>query len=419
VTKEKPKSPQPEHNFPLARVCLGGAVPAQTIALLAHAAIETVSCRDADRADFVFTRTLRTACKSDARVIVSAPREPKARPVARLSRFVADNATEAASFVLSRTLSAGAPMLTGDPTVYAAICSAVSIAALDRPIVLEGETGSGKELLARMVHAAGGLGGRMLAVDCSAHDGSVEIALKSLANAEAAEFGVEPGRAAERCCVTVFLDNIDELAPAMQRRLLAAMRGSQAPARTGDESALGRSATRFIAATTWPLARLVARGSFAQDLDDEFGPRRIFIPPLRRRTGDVVLLARDFLAASGSSLRFTPAALKALCEYPFPGNVRELENLVRRLAIVPLAGRRGTIQAADVRSQLIVATRQKAGSAKATWRSCLETAYSEIVMRALKTQEGDSADASRLRVTLKLLGTRGGLDRIRARIHRI
>ncbi len=104
------------------------------------------------------------------------------------------------------------------------------------------------------------------------------------------------------------------------------------------------------------------------------------------RGGDIPLLARDFLAPS---LSFTPAALRALSEYPFPGNVRELKNLVKRLAIVPLEASGGPIDASDVREQIIVATRQKAERPRPSWRAAVEAANREIALRTVTALGGD------------------------------
>ncbi|HEX5304605.1 MAG TPA: sigma 54-interacting transcriptional regulator, partial [Dyella sp.] len=136
---------------------------------------------------------------------------------------------------------------------------------------------------------------------------------------------------------TLFLDEIGDMPLALQTRLLRVLAGGEFYRVGGRE--LMRGDVRIVAATHQDLAARVASGQFRADLLHRLDVVRIELPPLRQRRSDIPKLAEHFLAAAAVELklppkRFSKAALKAIAQRDFPGNVRELENLCRRLAVI-------------------------------------------------------------------------------------
>ncbi|MGH7865490.1 MAG: hypothetical protein ACREQB_10890, partial [Candidatus Binataceae bacterium] len=162
-----------------------------------------------------------------------------------------------------------------------------------------------------------------------------------------------------------------------------------------------------LATCNWSLGEFVARGHFDRDLHAVLSAHTISIPPLRARPSDSALIARYLLHQLNPRLAFGRAALAALAEYPFPGNVRELQNLVVRLSIVPLVRLGSTVDPRDVRAQLMAAGRQLAPDAARSWYLCCAEANREIATRALKACSGDQAASARhLGITLSALRDR-------------
>jgi serine/threonine-protein kinase PknK len=207
-------------------------------------------------------------------------------------------------------------------------------AAIDSrlPVLLLGETGTGKELFARALHEHGPRAQRpFVAVNCAAiADNLFEAEL--FGHARGAFTGAERARAgllAEAEGGTLLLDEIGELEPARQATLLRLLE-------TGRYRAVGadgeRTAdVRIVAATNRDLEHEVARGTFRRDLLFRLNVLEIRVPSLRERADDVSLLIAHFLARAGSSSHFTEAARARLSGYDWPGNVRELEHVIGRL----------------------------------------------------------------------------------------
>jgi DNA-binding NtrC family response regulator len=151
-----------------------------------------------------------------------------------------------------------------------------------------------------------------------------------------------------------------------------------------------RPAARLVLATNRPLGPLVLTGEFKRDLYDRLAVLIIGMPPLRDRRADIELLAVHFLRIAAPQLSFTPAALKALGNYPFPGNVRELHNLITRLAIMPRDGVSHLIDTADVRAQFVAPV-----LSASLWKSSPFQRRREMVMQALMVCSGDQTAAAR------------------------
>jgi two-component system, NtrC family, response regulator HydG len=215
----------------------------------------------------------------------------------------------------------------------------VRLAASDVPVLIEGETGTGKEVLAESLHERGSRADKPFVVfDCTA------IAPSLL---EAALFGHEKGAftgAAERRkgvfelahTGTLFIDEIGELAPELQPKLLRAIERGEVQRVGGDRWT--QVDVRIIAATRRNLDREVQEGRFRDDLFYRLAVTRIELPPLAHREGDLAVLAAHFWEKLGGEPPIPEDLLLRLESYSWPGNVRELHNAVaRHLALGDLA----------------------------------------------------------------------------------
>jgi len=217
-----------------------------------------------------------------------------------------------------------------------------SVARTDVDVALYGETGTGKELAAREVHEySQRAGGSFVVVDCAAIP---ELLLENeLFGHEAGAYtGADrkaAGLLAEADGGTVFIDEIGDMPLPLQSKLLRFLQTKEFRRVGGSRQT--RVDVRVVAATNRELETEVARGRFRQDLFYRINVFPIRLPPLRDRREDVPLLAHHFLrgVASGKDVGrpiegFTPEALAALAAHDWPGNVRQLENVVRRLVVM-------------------------------------------------------------------------------------
>ncbi|MEO5622957.1 MAG: nitrogen regulation protein NR(I) [Dokdonella sp.] len=213
------------------------------------------------------------------------------------------------------------------------------VAASGLGALITGETGTGKELVARALHRESARAARpFIALNTAAIP--PDLLESELFGHEAGAFtGAarrHPGRFEQAAGGTLFLDEIGDMPLAMQTRLLRVLAAGEFYRVGGRE--LIRADARVIAATHQDLDAKAARGEFRADLLHRLDVVRLHMPPLRERRDDVPPLAEHFLAravaaAGGAAKRFSPAALGALRDYAWPGNVRQLENLCRRLAV--------------------------------------------------------------------------------------
>ncbi len=211
------------------------------------------------------------------------------------------------------------------------------VAQVDRPVLLVGERGTGKELAAARLHY---LSGRwqepFVALNCSAL--SPTLIESELFGHEAGAFtgalGRRKGRFEAAEGGTLFLDEVGNIPLETQEKVLRAVEYGTFE-RVGG-SALVRVDVRIIGATNADLRRLASKGRFKADLLDRLSFEVLHAPPLRERTGDIFLLASHFAARMAHELgreevpEFSERALAALEEYTWPGNVRELKNVIER-----------------------------------------------------------------------------------------
>jgi two-component system nitrogen regulation response regulator NtrX len=207
-------------------------------------------------------------------------------------------------------------------------------------VLIQGEHGTGKELVARALHACGPRRAMpFVAVNCSAIP--EELIESELFGHERGAFtGATQSR---RGCFeeahggTLFLDEVGDLSPRAQTKLLRVLQEGEL-SRVGGTRTI-RVDVRVVAATNRDLAERVRAGAFREDLFFRLAVIPIAVPALHQRVEDIPLLVEHFAAAlaretGGRPRRFSPEALALLSRYPFPGNVRELRNLVERLTIM-------------------------------------------------------------------------------------
>jgi two-component system NtrC family response regulator len=207
-------------------------------------------------------------------------------------------------------------------------------------ILIHGETGTGKELVARAVHEASNRHGKpFVTLDCSAL--ARELLESELFGHEKGAFtgavDRHVGRFERANGGTLFLDEVSNISLNVQAKLLRVLQ-TRTFERVGGQKSISVD-VRIIAATNRPLEQGVAEGSFRDDLYHRLNVVQIDLPPLRERTEDIPLLAMEFLRRfarqNGKDLRgFTPAAVEVLCRHNWPGNVRELENVVLQAVVL-------------------------------------------------------------------------------------
>jgi formate hydrogenlyase transcriptional activator len=232
-------------------------------------------------------------------------------------------------------------LLTGESRAMKAVRLAIQqVARTDSTVLILGETGTGKELVARAIHQLSARREHLLvAVNCAALAPGV-IASELFGHEQGAFTGATKrrlGRFELAHRGTVFLDEIGELPPEMQVILLRVLQ-ERAIERVGGHEPIAVD-VRVLAATHQDLTATLNEGRFRADLFYRLNVFPIRVPPLRERREDIPDLVRHFLHRFGRRLnrpvaQVSPAALRALTEYHWPGNVRELENLVERAMIV-------------------------------------------------------------------------------------
>ncbi len=237
------------------------------------------------------------------------------------------------------------------PSLASVLAAAAKAAQSDIPILISGETGSGKEWLARAIKAAGPRrGAPFVAVNCGALPGElVESLLFGHAKGAFTDASTpHAGKFVEADGGTLFLDEIGELPPMAQVKLLRVLQDGAIDPVGGRHSV--RTDVRIISATNRDLADDVRGGRFREDLYYRLNAFELTVPPLRERREEIAGLTRRFVARLVKLERHTPvrriseAAVDLLCRYDWPGNVRQLENVLHRAVVLC---ERKTLNAAD------------------------------------------------------------------------
>jgi len=214
-----------------------------------------------------------------------------------------------------------------------------NVADTDATVLIRGESGVGKDLVARALHAASARrGGPFVKVNCAAiPPGLLESEL--FGHEKGAFTGAhrrKPGQFEYANKGTIYLDEIAELPQALQAKLLHVLQDFRF-ARVGGHAVIDVDA-RVIAATNRDLEHAMTRGEFREDLYYRLNVVEIRIPPLRERREEIPLLVASFLARFnaqyGRTKRLSPETLTRLMEHAWSGNVRELENVIRRMVVL-------------------------------------------------------------------------------------
>jgi len=287
-------------------------------------------------------------------------------------------------------------MVGGAPAMQAVFRLIDRLADSDVPVVIHGESGTGKELVARAIHEAGSRKGRpFIAENCGAIP---EALLESVlfGHAKGAFTGAHratPGLFEAADGGTIFLDEIGEMSPGMQTKLLRVLQEGEVR-RVGD-TAVRKIEVRVIAASNRDLEAMVAAGTFRKDLLYRIRVVKIDLPPLRSRPDDLASLIEHFLGRHDRQRRLTVsgAAMRALARYAWPGNIRELENEVQRwVALVETR-----VEPADLSPAIVEA---RGGSGRGPddlrLRPRLDRLERELIDRAMTTAQGNQTRAATL-----------------------
>ncbi|ALJ26858.1 transcriptional regulator [Stenotrophomonas acidaminiphila] len=269
-----------------------------------------------------------------------------------------------------------APQLIGDTAAMRALFRAIGrLAQAPLSVLINGETGTGKELVANALHRESPRArGPFVALNTAAIP--AELLESELFGHEAGAFTGAArrhiGRFEQAHGGTLFLDEIGDMPLPLQTRLLRVLAEGEFFRVGGRE--LIHVDVRVVAATHQDLEALVEQGRFRADLLHRLDMVRLWLPPLRERLDDVATLAATFLGNAARRLDMPPkrlsgAAIQALRQHDWPGNVRELENVCWRLAALAVAD---TISAADVQAALARGGRTRTGAtAPAQWDQAL------------------------------------------------
>jgi len=226
-----------------------------------------------------------------------------------------------------------------DPRSLALLAQVERVARSDATVLVIGETGTGKELVARHIHTQSGRSGPFIAVNCGAF--SESLIDSELFGHEAGAFtGANQARAGWFEAAnggTLFLDEIGDLSMSLQVKLLRVLQERQV-VRLGSRRPIPLD-VRLVAATNVDLHKAISADRFRSDLYYRLSVATVHLPPLHERPGDILPLARHFIQVYSARLRLdnvglAPEAEAALLAYDWPGNIRELENVVHYALIV-------------------------------------------------------------------------------------
>ena len=310
---------------------------------------------------------------------------------------------------LKRTLNQryGYENLIGNSEGIQMVCSLIEkVAETDSTILILGESGTGKELVARTIHYNSPRKNKpLIPINCGAIPetlleselfGHEKGAFTGASTTRIGRFELADGG-------TIFLDEIGDMSPTLQVKLLRVLQQREFE-RVGGVRTI-KVDVRIIAATNIDLEHAVHEGKFREDLYYRLNVIPVVIPPLRERADDIPLLMDHFLSHFNKSKKrdikgFSPAAMDILISYPWPGNIRELENLVERLII--LKGN-GTICPDDLPEKFISHTLNNEGALHITLpetgvnlKDVVEEFENNLILQAMQKAQGVKNKAAQL-----------------------
>jgi transcriptional regulator with GAF, ATPase, and Fis domain len=269
------------------------------------------------------------------------------------------------------------------------------LAALDLPVLVLGETGTGKELVARALHEQGPRRrGPFVAENCSALPGEL-MERELFGHVQGAFTGADrerPGLLELANGGTLLLDEVGDMPASLQAKLLRALQ-ERSIRRVGGSEAIALD-LRLVAATHKDLRAMVQRGEFREDLFYRLAAVELRVPPLRARGADQMLLAEHFLGQHaervGRPLRLGAVARAAIEAYPWPGNVRELDHVLARAALLADGD-----ELVDLQLPAALPAMAGAAAGGATEVVTLKEAERRALLAALQACGGDKAKAAR------------------------
>ena len=254
--------------------------------------------------------------------------------------------------------------------------------------LIMGESGTGKELVARAIHDLSGRKGPLVVFDAATTDkelmrgdlfGHTEGAFTGAVRDREGAFRKAEGG-------TLFIDELGELPLELQPRLLRALESREVTPLGSDETI--RVDVRVLAATNRDLEAMAEEGAFRLDLYHRFAVIPVQVPPLRDRSGDVPLLVDQMLASLGATCTLTTDAREALVAYPWPGNVRQLRNVLERVSVLR-AGQAVTREDLGLKSTSAAATEAPGGATR------VEDMERRMILEALERTGGNKSAAAR------------------------
>ncbi len=278
------------------------------------------------------------------------------------------------------------------------------VADSNTKVLMHGETGAGKELIARAIHMNSSRSkGPLIQVNCAAIPDTL-IESELFGHEKGAFTGAvrqHRGRFEEAHGGSIFLDEVSELSAAAQAKLLRVLQEKQFQPLGSPR--LVRTDARVMAATNRPLEECIAAGQFRKDLYYRLSVFPIYIPPLRERGNDIILLADHFVLKYAKEIgkpvkRISTSVIEAFLTHPWPGNVRELENCIERAVLLAEGD---AIEMIHLPPSLQIRTRE--GDKKDTGRlnTVIEAQERSLIIDALKETQGNQSQAAKLLGTTK------------------
>jgi DNA-binding NtrC family response regulator/tetratricopeptide (TPR) repeat protein len=276
------------------------------------------------------------------------------------------------------------------------------VAAAPVPVLIRGESGSGKELVARALHESSPRADHpFVTVNCAAVPESLlEAEFFGVEAGAATGVAARPGKFEQAGKGTIFLDEIGDMSPALQAKLLRVIEDKTITRVGGAKEALVEA--RVIAATNMDLDQREHQGLFRRDLLYRLNTVQLVLPPLRCRQEDIPLLMRYFIARAAQEYNRSVSGasgevLALFAESSWPGNIRQLQHVVERAVI--LAGG-SELQVTDLPLELrqpeVVSTAQPQGDLRNTFREKSDESERAMLIEALKRARGNASEASRL-----------------------
>lgn len=293
---------------------------------------------------------------------------------------------------MTRRVIDGTQFLIASPLMHKFMGMVERVAGHTETVLVTGETGTGKELVARTIHEYSHRHKHVLVdINCAALP--EHLVESELFGYEKGAFSgadsSKPGLFEMADKSTIFLDEIGELQPQIQVKLLRVLDGAPYYRLGGNRKITVD--VRVVAATNQDLELAVKEGRFRKDLFHRLSQFQLRVPPLRERPEDIAALARHFLSLKAADKSFANEALLALGAHPWPGNIRELRNLIARLA---MATEERQITGAQVAAALCIESAGAIHPTGAVPLGNLENMEEQMIIRALEQTGGHRAHAA-------------------------